>query len=151
MIVQKVLEGHTELFEILMRRYNQLLYRTIRSYIDQDADVEEAMQEAYIKAYQKLYQFRNEAMFSTWLVRIGINEALQLIRNKKKRQTVPISGKLGALQIGGSLFLSSETAVINKESAIFIENAIDSLPSKYQIIYMLKEVEGMNICEISKV
>lgn len=150
LIVQKVLEGQTELFEILIRRYNELLYRTIRSYIDQDADVEDTMQEAYVKAYQKLYQFKNEAMFSTWLVRIGINEALQRIRNRKKHQTVAITGKSGVLQIADSPFLSPEAKTINKESAIFIEQAIDALPGKYRIIYMLKEVEGMDISEISK-
>src|SRR5690606_22001942 len=72
LIVERIVEGQTELFEILMRRYNELLYRTIRSYIDIEADVEDTMQDSYVKAFQKLYQFKNEAMFSTWLVRIGI-------------------------------------------------------------------------------
>lgn len=150
LIVQKVLEGQTELFEILMIRYNELLYRVIRSYIDQDADVEDTMQEAYVKAYQKLYQFKNEAMFSTWLVRIGINEALQRIRNRKKHQSVAITSASEALQIADSPFVSPETETINKESAMFIEKAIDALPNKYKIIYMLKEIEGMDISEISK-
>lgn len=150
LIVQKVLEGHTELFEILIRRYNELLYRTIRSYIDQDADVEDAMQDAYVNAYQKLYQFKNEAMFSTWLVRIGINVALQRIRNRKKHLTVALTRESGALQIADTPVINPETVVIHKESAVFIEKAIDALPNKYKIIYMLKEIEGMNIDEISK-
>ena len=83
LVVEKVLNGETELFEILMRRYNELLYRTVRSYINQDSDVEDIMQDAYVKAYQKLYQFKNKSTFSTWLVRIGINEALQRKRKFK--------------------------------------------------------------------
>lgn len=150
LIVEKVLEGQTELFEILIRRNNELLYRAIRSYINQEADVEDAMQDAYVKAYQKLYQFKNEALFSTWLVRIGINEALQRIRNKNKIQIVAISNETEVLQIADASNISPETATIHKESTFFIEKAIDSLPSKYKIIYMLKEIEGMDISEISK-
>lgn len=149
-IVEKVLEGRTELFEILIRRNNELLYRTIRSYINQDADVEDAMQDAYVKAYQKLYQFKNEAKFSTWLVRIGINIALQRIRNRNKHQTVALTPESGALQIANTTFTDPESAAIHKESAVFIEKAIDALPNKYKVIYMLKEIEGMNIEEISK-
>lgn len=52
LVVEKILEGQTELFEILIRRYNELLYRTIRSYTDIEADVEDAMQDAYVKAFQ---------------------------------------------------------------------------------------------------
>lgn len=149
-VVEKVLQGETGLFEILMRRYNELLYRTIRSYLDCDVDVEDTMQEAYIKAFQKLYQFRNEAMFSTWLVRIGINEALQRKRKSKKHRTIDITQESGIMQIADTSFMDPESKTIHRESAAFIEKAIDALPIKYKTVYMLREVEGMAISEISK-
>ncbi len=148
-VVEKVLRGETELFEILMRRYNQLLYRTIRSYLDRDVDVEDTMQDAYIKAFQKLYQFKNEAMFSTWLVRIGINEALQRKRKSKKYQTIDITQESGVIQIADTSIMNPENNTIHKESAAFLEKAIDALPIKYKVVYMLREVEGMDISEIS--
>lgn len=150
LIVERIVEGQTELFEILMRRYNELLYRTIRSYIDIEADVEDTMQDSYVKAFQKLYQFKNEAMFSTWLVRIGINEALQRKRKSKKYRTVDITQETGTLQIADTSSMNPENKTIHKESTAFIEKAIDALPEKYKIVYMLKEVEGMEISEISK-
>lgn len=150
LVVERILEGQTELFEILMRRYNKLLYRTIRSYIDVEADVEDTMQDAYVKAFQKLYQFKNEAMFSTWLVRIGINEALQRKRKSKKYKTVDITQENGTLQIADTSFMNPESNTIYKESTAFIEKAIDALPHKYKIVFMLKEVDGMEILEISK-
>ena len=53
MVVQKVLDGETELFEILLRRYNELLYRTVRSYIDRPSDIDDVMQDTYIKDRNK--------------------------------------------------------------------------------------------------
>ncbi|HUH47774.1 MAG TPA: RNA polymerase sigma factor [Arenibacter sp.] len=150
LIVKRILQGQTELFELLMRRYNELLYRTIRSYIGIEVEVEDTMQDAYIKAFQKLYQFKNEAMFSTWLIRIGINEALQRKRKSKKYQTVAIAQETGTLQIADTSIMNPESKTIYKESTALIEKAIDALPEKYKIVYMLKEVEGMEIAEISK-
>lgn len=149
-VVEKILQGETELFEILMRRYNELLYRSVRSYLNREVDVEDTMQDAYIKAFQKLYQFKNEAMFSTWLVRIGINEALQRKRRSKKYQTIDITQESGVIQIADMSIMNPESKTIHRESAAFIEKAIDALPPKYKIVYMLKEVEGMDISEISK-
>ncbi|AEM71680.1 RNA polymerase, sigma-24 subunit, ECF subfamily [Allomuricauda ruestringensis DSM 13258] len=150
LVVEKVLNGETELFEILMRRYNELLYRTVRSYINQDSDVEDIMQDAYVKAYQKLYQFKNESTFSTWLVRIGINEALQRKRKFKNYRTTALEHESGILQIADTSVMNPENSTIYKESVAFIEKAVDTLPQKYKIIYMLREVEGMEISEISK-
>ena len=82
-IVKRVLLGEKELFEILVGRNNQSLYRVMRSYLKDDNDVQDAMQEAYLKAYDKLQQFQGDSSFSTWLIRIGINEALLQIRANK--------------------------------------------------------------------
>jgi len=148
--VEKVLNGETELFEILMRRYNELLYRTIRSYFDQESDIEDIMQDAYVKTYQKLYQFKNESTFSTWLVRIGINEALQRKRKLKSHRTIALDQERSVLQIADTSAMNPENNTIYKESTAFLENAVDTLPQKYKIVYILREVEGMEIQEISK-
>ncbi|PVW12408.1 RNA polymerase sigma factor [Marixanthomonas spongiae] len=150
LVVERILGGRTEMFEILMRRHNELLYRTIRSYIDIEADVEDIIQDTYVKAFQKLYQFKNEAKFSTWLIRIGINEALHRKRKSKKHKTVDITKENGTLQIADMSFMNPESKSIYKDSKAFIEKAVDALPHKYKIVYMLKEVEGMEISEISE-
>ncbi|MDX1363299.1 MAG: sigma factor [Arenibacter latericius] len=98
-VVEKILVGETELFEILMRRHNQLLFRTIRSYMDRPSDIDDVMQDTYIKAFQKLYQFKNEALFSTWLIRIGINEVLQRKRKFKRNKIISINNEKGIFQI----------------------------------------------------
>ncbi|MFD1162093.1 RNA polymerase sigma factor [Hwangdonia seohaensis] len=150
LIIEKVLDGEIELFEILLRRYNELLFRTIRSYVDVETDVEDIMQDTYIKAFEKLYQFNNNAMFSTWLIRIGINEALQKKRKTSKYKTVALQQDDYVLQIEDRTIMNPEHKAMYKESSCFMEKAIDTLPEKYKIVFMLKEVEGLAISDISK-
>lgn len=149
-VVEKVLDGETELFEILLRRYNQLLFRTVRSYMDRSSDIDDVMQDTYIKAFQKLYQFNNEAQFSTWLIRIGINEALQRKRKSKRNKTVALSSEEGVIQIADTSIMNPERKTMHSESVLIVEKAIDQLPEKYKIVYMLKEVQDLEIAEISQ-
>lgn len=152
-IVERVLKGEKVLFEILLRRYNQTLYRVIRSYLKQDEDVEDAMQDTYLKAFEKLPQFRGTAAFSTWLIRIGINEALLRIRSLSKEQKLYIHEDISSadkiIQFPDTKRMNPEKQTIQHETRQFIEQAIDQLPEKYRVIYVLKEIEGIENQEIA--
>jgi RNA polymerase sigma-70 factor (ECF subfamily) len=80
----------TGAFEILMRRYNQLLFRTARSILKTDEETQDAVQEAYLNAWRALPAFRSDAKLSTWLVRIVINEALGRLRKRSGNNVVPM-------------------------------------------------------------
>lgn len=151
-VVQRVLGGEKELFEILLRRYNQRLFRVIRSYIDSEDDVRDIMQDAYVKAYTKLQQFNYQSSFSTWLIRIGINEALQFIR-KRKRLTNNY-GKTESLEnvfhLPDTNQMNPEKQTINTETRILVEKAVDRLPEKYRVVFMLHQVEGLSNPEIAE-
>src|SRR5713226_10288551 len=75
-VVARVLAGETAMFEIVMRRYNQRLYRVARIILRNDGEAEDVMQDAYVRAYEHLSQFAGRAAFSTWLTRIAVHEAL---------------------------------------------------------------------------
>src|SRR5438477_10937029 len=79
-VVRRVLGGETALFEIIMRRYNQRIYRAVRSIVRDEGEAEDAMQQAYVNAYSHLHQFAERASFATWLTRIAINEALARVK-----------------------------------------------------------------------
>src|SRR6478736_7148638 len=83
-IVHRVLEGDLVLFELLMRRHNQRIYRAIRGVLRDDSESEDIMQETYVRAYEHLAQFEGRAQFSTWLTRIAVNEALARVRRGKR-------------------------------------------------------------------
>src|SRR5215475_11095011 len=75
-IVKRVRAGDRALFEILMRRHNQQIYRAARAILKNETEVEDVMQQAYINAYLHLDQFEERSRFSTWLTRIAVNEAI---------------------------------------------------------------------------
>src|SRR5919106_738687 len=83
-IVAEVLKGRTALFEVLMRRHNERVYRAARAIVRDEAEAEDVMQQAYVNAYANLRQFNQQAQFSTWLTRIVINESLARIRRKQR-------------------------------------------------------------------
>ncbi|MHC2991015.1 RNA polymerase subunit sigma24 [Pontibacter sp. HJ8] len=153
-VVARVLEGEKELYELLMRRYNQTLYRTVRSYLKEEQDTEDAMQDTYLAAYEKLYQFRHDARFSTWLIRIGINVALGKLRERKKFAPAPEPTETPhdnyPYLLTQSNFMNPENMAIRKEVKQLLEQAIDRMPEKYRVIYTLLEVEGMSSHEVTQ-
>src|SRR5215475_6916227 len=85
-VVRRILQGETALYEIIMRRYNQRLYRVTRAILRDDAEAEDVMQDAYVRAYQHLDQFAGSALFSTWLTRIAVHEALRRLRLRNRNE-----------------------------------------------------------------
>lgn len=148
-LVGHVLAGEKELFAVLMRRYNQTLFRAVHSYLDRRQDVEDVMQEAYIKAYGNLMQFEGRSSFSTWLVRIGINEALQLLRHRNtiRAHSDQSLGSEQLLNLPDHDRSGPEQRSMNAELRQILESAIGQLPAKYRSVYMLREVEGMNVAD----
>src|SRR5262245_65631555 len=81
-VVSRVLAGDTPLFEVLMRRHNERVYRAARAILRDDKEAEDVIQEAYVNAYTHLAQFGGRAKFSTWLTKIAVNEALLRARRR---------------------------------------------------------------------
>lgn len=152
-IIERILKGEKGLYEILVRRNNQKLYRVIRSYVNDLAEIEDLMQNTYLKAFEKLYQFKNNSGFSTWLIRIGINEALARIREKGK--VLHLNNDLNfqsntILEMPDNNQMNPEKRVIRNEAKLLLENAVDKLDTKYKTVYILREVEEMSLEEISQ-
>jgi RNA polymerase sigma factor (sigma-70 family) len=150
-VVAQVLNGRKGLYEILLRRYNRTLYRAVRSYLHEEADVKDAMQETYLKAYQKLDQYRAEAAFATWLVRIGVNEALQRIRAMKRLRVHEAGDVTGdrMVQLPDPERMDPEQKAIYHQTGGMVEAAISQLGQDHRAVYMLREVEGMSTSEVA--
>src|SRR5690554_5354577 len=86
-IVDRVLAGDFSSFEVLMRRYNQRIFRIVRGLVGDDHEAEDVLQESYVRAFQNLDQFAGRAKFSTWLIRIAVHEAIAR-RNRRSRLNV---------------------------------------------------------------
>src|SRR5690625_2820124 len=128
-VIQRILCGEKELYEILVRRNNQKLYRIVRGYLKDEAEIEDVMQNTYIKAYTKLYQFKLQSQFSTWLIRIGINESLAKLKEKRKllylNNYSHSTGDDFVLELPDHKQLNPQEKMEQKEAKQLLENAID--------------------------
>ena len=146
-IVQQVLNGNTAAYELLMRKYNQRLFRVGICYLKEELDVEDAMQSAYLKAFHMLSSFNHGSKFSTWLFRIMINECLHLLRDQSRLRVIDISAELPERVVS---FETGEEELIRKEMKLLLETSILSLSPKYRSVYMLREVEELSTIETAE-
>jgi RNA polymerase sigma-70 factor (ECF subfamily) len=150
-VVSRVLAGETALFEILMRRYNQRLYRVSRVILRDDGEAEDVMQDAYVRAYEHLNQFAGKAAFSTWLTRIAIHEALARKRRRGRMEELDaLTANGDNMPILKSSALTPEAGTAQAETRQLLEDAIDRLPENYRTVVMLREVEEMSVAETAE-
>ena len=148
-IVARVLEGETALYEIIMRRYNQRLYRAARAILRDDTEAEDVLQDTYVRAYQHLGQFAGRAKFSTWLTRIAVNEALARVERRKRFDAVDEENDLESF-IVESKMPDPESHAAQLEVRALLEEAILALPDGYRSVLMLRDVEEMNTAEAAE-
>lgn len=152
LIISRILLGKREYYEILVRRYNSLFYKTARGILSKEEDIEDVMQEAYIRGFEKLHQFRKESRFSTWLGRIVINCALQHLNNLKRKSYVSID----TLQLEDQENLTDEapeevSPQVGENLKKALESAIGHLPSKYRVVFILREVEQISVADTAAI
>lgn len=144
-IVRRVLSGESGLFELVMRRYNERLYRTIRSVLRDEAEVEDAMQQAYVDAFQHLADFAGRSRFSTWLTRIALNEALA-----RRRRTQPDDPGDDAMDQVPDPRSSPEQRASDGELRRVLATAIDELPAHFRTVFVLRTVQGLSVEETAE-
>ena len=148
-IVADVLGGHTALFEILMRRHNERVYRAARAILKDESEAEDVMQQAYVNAYAHLRQFNGRAKFSTWLTRIAINEALARVRRVRNHERVNESTVDMESNMNRVAPVDPERQAVAGELRGVLESAIDRLPDGAREVFVLREVEGMSTAEVA--
>ncbi|CAN5696901.1 RNA polymerase sigma factor [soil metagenome] len=145
--VRRVLGGETILFEVLMRRYNQRIYRAALSITRNEGQAEEIMQAAYVNAYEHLAQFSGKGPFGAWLTRIAINEAFRLLRSSSRFIEQDAEGR--GMDVFAAKGMDPEQAAMNAEAARLLERLIGELPDVSRAVFVLREVEGMSTAEVS--
>ena len=148
-VVRRVLAGDVAAFELLMRRHNQRVYRTIRAVLRRDApDVEDAMQQTYLQSYRSLASFAGASSFATWLTRIAVNVALgQLRRERVAAVELPQEAdemSRGAREEG------PEEGASRRESVALLERAVARLPDAARVVFVLRDVEQLSTAEAAE-
>jgi RNA polymerase sigma-70 factor (ECF subfamily) len=147
-VVVRVRAGERALFEILMRRHNQKLYRAVRAILKDERDVEDVMQQAYVNAFVHLHQFEDRSRFSTWLIRIALNEAFARQRRMRLADPIPSDEDGGEVSRAiSSREPDPERQAYAQELRVLLEQAIEALPESYRLVFMLRVVEGLSTSE----
>ena len=147
-IIARILAGDKDLYALIIKKYNQRLYRVAMSMINNDSEAEDVMQVTYIRAYEHLGSFAFKSSFATWLTRILINECL--LRMKLKKRVVAMNDENIEYELW--IHKKKEDAtpafqMMNTELKNILEESIRQLPEKYRTVFVMREIEGLNVAE----
>lgn len=150
-VIARVRSGNTASYEIIMRRYNQRLYRVARAILRDDAEAEDVIQDTYVRAYQNLHQFAGYALFSSWLTRIAVHEALRRVRLRNRSQQLDEfeqdeEGSMKAVETSPD----PEQRASNAELGRLLEEVVLELPDAYRGVVMLRDIEQMSTSETAE-
>jgi len=144
-VVERVRNGERALYELLMRRHNQRIYRAARAIVRDPAEAEDVMQDAYVRAYENLATFAGRATFATWLTKIAVHEALARVR--RRGRFVDAEDTMPTLASDAP---DPEQRASERELGAALEAAIDTLPDPFRAVFMLRDVEGLSTAETAE-
>ncbi|MDR7224549.1 RNA polymerase sigma factor [Aminobacter aminovorans] len=147
-------QGGENAIRALIKSNNQRLFRVARAVTRDDAEAEDVVQEAYVRAFTRLDSFKGDALFSTWLTKIALNEAITRIR--KQRPVAELEElDIAAAANGGQVIMfptsltppGADAELGRGQVRALLEQAIDELPAAFRIVFILRDVEEMSIDE----
>lgn len=149
-------QGDGAAFRLIIQRNNRRLFRLARSVVRDDSEAEDVVQETYARAAANLARFRGDARLSTWLARIALNEALGRLR--RQRPTVGVDAIDDARERRGDVLMfpgvtatpDPETAAARAEVRRLLERAVDGLPERFRLVFIMRDVEGMSVEETAE-
>ncbi len=150
-LVDRFRSGDRMAARAIVQKHNQMLWRIARGIMHSDAEAEEVVQNAYVRALASIARFRGESSLATWLSRIVVNEALR--RREQRRRPADISDAYEQLPPDhpGSATMarpaSPETTAAREQIRRLVEAAIDTLPSQFRVVFMMRIVEQMSISD----
>jgi RNA polymerase sigma-70 factor (ECF subfamily) len=149
-VIRQVLQGNTAMFELLMRRYNERVYRAARAIVRDDLEAEDVMQQAYVNAFAHLRQFNATAQFSTWLTRIAINESLARVRRRGRYEAFDEESSSVEPSMSRNPAENPERQAFTHELRALLEWAIDTLPDGMREVFVLRDVEGLSTADVAE-
>lgn len=146
-LIERILQGEKSLFELIVRRFNPLLYKVGRSYNLNHEDTQDLMQETFIDAYKYLPTFQGRSEFKTWIIRIMMNHCYR----KKEKSSYKYEILQDARENTSIMFSDSnhdlEKIIYTKELGQIIEAALQKIPFEYRMTFSLREIIGMPVSE----
>jgi RNA polymerase sigma-70 factor (ECF subfamily) len=149
-VVRRVLGGDIASFELIMRRYNQRLFRVARGIVGDDGEAEDVVQEAYLRAFEHLAQFEGRSRFSTWLTRIAVHEASARLRRRRRLRVVDLHEAEALTAADATLLDEAGEQAGMRELGDVLRQAVDELPPDSRTVFTLRLVEGLSTDEVAE-
>lgn len=153
----RIVAGERELYYDLIAPYERLVYMSALSLLRNEAEAEDCAQEAFLKAFQSLGEFKGESKFSSWLVRITLNEAKMRLRKFRPEMQESLDktaegedGEYTPQSFGDWREIPSET-LERKEAREALENAVKNLPGIYREVFVLRDIENLNVATTAQI
>ncbi len=155
-MISRIIAGERELFYALIKPCERAVFLTAYSVLKSEADAEEVVQEAALKAYKALGSFRGESKFSTWLVKITLNEARMRLRRVRSESEVSLQDFMDDSDRDYTPAVLTDwreipsEALDRKELREILQKAVDELPEKYREVLISRDVRELNIAETAE-
>jgi RNA polymerase sigma-70 factor, ECF subfamily len=143
-IVRRVLAGDTASFELIMRRYNRLLFRVARSIVGDDSEAEDVVQEAYLRAFEHLPRFQGRSRFSTWLTKIAVYEATRRRRKRRRLRLLAPDDAGEEAVLSYAVDRDGFEEASRSELRHLLVAAVDSLPPGLRVVFTMRLVERLS-------
>jgi RNA polymerase sigma factor (sigma-70 family) len=154
-LVDKLKSGEQQAFAVIVDLYQNMVYNTVLSIIQQEADADDITQDVFVQVYQSIHSFKGESKFSTWLYRIAVSKALDYEKRKKRKKRFGLMQRLfgenGQEQITLSEFNHPGVQLEKKEDAAVLFKALQQIPDNQRIAFTLSKIEGLNNQEIAAI
>lgn len=143
-------KSHIAEFETIVSQYQTMVFRTAMGFVHSKEDAEDVTQDVFLRAYRSWNTFRGDAEISTWLYRITINLSLNFLEQQKRRNLFQMAG-----DAFNNIFnrenneKSPHELLEDSELNQVIQDAIDTLPEKQRIAFVLSKYEDMSQREIA--
>jgi RNA polymerase sigma-70 factor (ECF subfamily) len=149
LVIKEILKGESELFEILIRKYNSVLYKIARSFGFNHQDAQDLMQDTHIAAYTHLVKFQGRAAYKTWISRIMLNKCIYKLKyGYFRKETSSEEKELIRLPVYyGSNENQTERILLNQELAMVLRKCVEVIPAIYRVVFKLRAIEGFSIKE----
>lgn len=153
-LVHAAKAGNMAAFDELVRRYDRQLFRVALHITRNHEDAQDAVQEAFLKAFEHLALFEEKSKFSTWLVRIAINQSLMKLRRQRVATVVSIDEE--PLEDSLPLEIADwrddpEKQYKASELREILTQALDKLSHNLRIVFVLRDIEGLSVEETANV
>lgn len=154
-LIERLKQGDQTAFKEIVETWQDMVYNTAVGILQSVEDAEDVSQEVFVQVYESVHTFKGESKFSTWLYRITLSKAMDLIRKKKRKKRFAliksIFGENDEIAVHPPEFNHPGIVLDNKEKAGELFKAIGALPENQRIAFTLHKVEGLSYQEVSEV